>query len=85
MSFTQEQKSLHQKAIQALSSIELIRESVTGAVSENDRERLYGRLGEKQLEYADIMKQLTEKYIPMGLQLSNAVSIGSLELTNDER
>lgn len=85
MAFTQEQKALHQKAIQTLSSIESIRASMIDAVSENDRERLYGRLGEKQIEYAEIMKQLTEKYIPTGLQLSNAVSIGSLELTQNER
>ena len=84
MSFTQIQKQNHMKATQTLSAIESLRELIDESVSENDKEILRGRLMQKQVDYADIMRALTEKYIPFQMQLPNVVAVGVFERCEHE-
>lgn len=80
MSFTQTQKKLHMRATSALSSIESLNELIAEAVSQKDKEWLHKRLGNKKIEYAEIMKALTEDYIPIEMQTSNVVSSFEFEM-----
>lgn len=84
MSFIQEQQALHIQASCELSVIKVYRDMIQELSDTNPYKEIYRKLiMESQVNYADIMRKLTEKYIPFEMQLPNAVAIDVFEMAED--
>lgn len=86
MSFTKTQRDLHYQAAILLISIEtamnlLADQRKTG---EKESEWLRSRLNDDQIEYANVMKKLTQQYIPIEKQEPNAIPLhGTVALAEE--
>ena len=84
MSFLQEQSALHIQATCELSVIKVYRELISELPDESPFKETYQTLVmESQVNYADIMRKLTEKYIPFEIQLPNVAAVGIFEMAED--
>lgn len=71
MSFIQTQRKLHNQADRVLTRIEALKLTLQYATL-NEKERIYGEIGEKQVQYSEVMREITKDYIPYEYQLPNA-------------
>ena len=84
MSFLQEQTALHIQASTELAVIKVYRQMLNEVSKESPMREYYHRLVmESQVNYADIMRKLTEKYIPFQEQLPNVIAVHTFEMAED--
>ena len=84
MSFLQTQQELHIQASCELSVIKVYREMLAEMSPDSMLREAYQNLVmESQVNYADIMRKLTEKYIPFEIQLPNVAAVGIFEMAED--
>jgi len=86
MNFLQSQQSLHIQASTELAVIKVYRQMLSEMSPDSIiRDYYQNLLMESQVSYAEIMRKLTESYIPFEYQLPNVKSVAAIQITEDLR